>query len=111
MEIVTCNGWASVICGLLFAASRVEWSQAVIPRVYTMNSFFVIIVTFLFLLWRVGQIDLTVPVFAFGLSLTNHRTMMWLAPAIAVFVLWHERTAILKPSRLLCLGLAFALQP
>ncbi len=109
IQFLTSSRWAAVLCALLLAASRVEWSQAVIPRVYTMNSLFVIAVAFLFILWRVGKVDLTAPVFAFGLGLTNHRTMMWLAPAIAVFVLWHERTAIFKPRRLLSLALAFVL--
>lgn len=106
---LTGNGWAGAICSILFAASRVEWSQAVIPRVYTMNSFFVVLVTFLFFLWRVGRIDLTVPVFAFGLALTNHRTIMWMAPAIAVFVLWHERAKLFRPRRLISLIGAFLL--
>jgi len=106
---LTSNRWAGIICALLFAASRVEWSQAVIPRVYTMNSFFVVLVTFLFFVWRAGKIDLTVPVFAFGLALTNHRTIIWMAPAIAIFVLWREREKILAPRRLLSLILAFVL--
>ncbi len=106
---LTRNRWAASVAALLFAASRVEWSQAVIPRVYTMNSFFVVVVTLLFFLWRMGKVDLTVPIFAFGLSLTNHRTMMWFAPAIAVFVLWHERAALFRPRRLFTLAVAFVL--
>jgi hypothetical protein len=101
--------WIAMICAFLFAVSRVEWSQAIIPRVYTLNAFFVIVVTFLFFLWRAGKVDLIVPVFAFGLSLTNHRTMIWFAPAIALFVLWHERGALFQPRRVLPLAAAFAL--
>ena len=103
------NRWIALLCALLLAASRVEWSQAVIPRPYTLNSFFVIIVTALFFLWRAGKVDLTVPVFVFGLSLTNHRTMIWFAPAIALLVLWKERGALFQPRRLLSLIVAFAL--
>lgn len=106
---LTSNRWAGIICAILFATSRVEWSQAVIPRVYTMNSFFVVLVTFLFFLWRAGRVDLTVPVFAFGLALTNHRTIMWMGPAIAVLVLWHERAKIFQPRRLFPLIIAFIL--
>jgi hypothetical protein len=109
IRFLTANSWAAVCCAILLAASRVEWSQAVIPRVYTLNSLLVILVTFLFFLWRVGKVDLAVPSFAYGLSLTNHRTMMWLAPAIALFVLWHERGKIFQPRRLLTLAAAFAL--
>lgn len=129
IQFLTRNRWAAVICALLLAVSRVEWSQAVIPRVYTLNSLFVIVVTFLFFLWRVGNdassrdafksspneihrrddaspVDLTVPVFAFGLSLTNHRTMMWFAPAITFYVL---RFISFQPRRLLSLAVAFIL--
>ncbi len=132
IRFLTRNSWAALFSSLLLLASRVEWSQAIIPRPYTMNSFFVIVVPLLFFLWRIGKIDLTVPVFAFGLSLTNHRTIMWFGPAIAVFVLWadYERTlagarptgsllsivrqwlarsALFKPRRLIALVAAFVL--
>ncbi len=105
---LTGQRWSAVLAALLLLVSRVEWSQSIIPRPYTLNSFFVIVVTFLFFLWRVGRVDLTVPVFAFGLSLTNHRTMLWFAPAIAVWVLWRERGALFRPRRLFSLVLAFA---
>ena len=95
------NRWVAIITAALFAVSRIEWSQAIIPRVYTLNAFFVILFTFLFFLWRIGKIDLVIPAFVFGLSLTNHRTMIWFAPAIAVLVLWHERLAIIEPRRLI----------
>ncbi|MBI3740834.1 MAG: DUF2723 domain-containing protein, partial [Chloroflexi bacterium] len=95
------------LAAILFAVSRVEWSQAVIPRVYTLHAFFVVAVTALLFLWRAGRVDLRVPIFVFGLSLTNHRTMIWFAPALAIFIWQHERAALLKPQRLAQLALAF----
>lgn len=109
MRWLVSNRWIALMCALLLAVSRVEWSQAVIPRPYTLNAFFVIVVTWLFFLWRVGKVDLSVPIFCFGLSLTNHRTMIWFAPAIAFLILWKEHTAILQPRRLFALVVAFAL--
>jgi hypothetical protein len=129
---LTHNRWAAVICALLLTASRVEWSQAIIPRPYTLNSLFVVLVVFSIFLWRIGKMDLTVPAFVVGLSLTNHRTMMWFAPAIAVLVLaadyqavfgqakprgnlwailrqWLSQSPLLKPRRLLSLVVAFVL--
>jgi hypothetical protein len=103
------NRWVALVSALLLAVSRVEWSQAVIPRPYTLNSFFVIVVTALFFLWRAGKVDLIVPVFVFGLSLTNHRTMIWFAPAIALWVVWKERGALFQPRRMLSLIVAFVL--
>ncbi len=99
--------WVALVCALWLAVSRVEWSQAVIPRPYTLNSFLVIVVTALFFLWRAGKVDLIVPVFVFGLSLTNHRTMIWFAPAIALWVVWKERGALFQPRRVLSLIVAF----
>jgi hypothetical protein len=103
------NRWVALVSALLLAVSRVEWSQAVIPRPYTLNSFLVIVVTALFFLWRAGKVDLIVPVFVFGLSLTNHRTMIWFAPAIALWVVWKERGALFQPRRMLSLIVAFVL--
>ncbi len=109
LGFLTGNRWVALICAILFAVSRVEWSQSIIPRPYTLNSLLVVLVTFFFFLWRIGKVDLTVPIFVLGLSLTNHRTMIWFAPAIACFVLWHERSTLFKPRRLLPLVIAFAL--
>lgn len=101
------NRWVALVCTGWLVVSRVEWSQAIIPRPYTMNALFIVLVTFSFFLWRAGKIDLSVPVFLFGSSLTNHRTMIWFAPAIAFIVLWKERAAIFQPRRLLTLVTAF----
>jgi len=108
LKFLTGNYWVALLCAALFAVSRVEWSQAIIPRPYTLNSLFVVLVVFSFFLWRIGHVDLTLPIFVFGLSLTNHRTMIWFAPAIAFLVLWKERGALFQPRRLLKLIAAFA---
>ncbi len=130
VQFLTQNRWVAVLSALLLTASRVEWSQAIIPRPYTLNSLFVILIPLFFFLWRIGKVDLTVPVFVFGLSLTNHRTIMWFGPAIAVFVLiadyqitfadqkptgnlvailraWLARSTLFKPRRILALVVAF----
>lgn len=132
IRFLTRNTWAALLTALLFLGSRVEWSQSVIPRPYTLNSLFVVAIVLLFFLWRVGKVDLTVPVFVFGLSLTNHRTIMWFGPAIALFVLiadyedtfrgltrpgnlaatlrkWIARSTLFKPRRILALVAAFVL--
>ncbi len=109
LRFLTGNLWVALVCALLLTVSRVEWSQSIIPRPYTLNSLFVVLVVFAFFLWRAGKIDLTIPFFVLGLSLTNHRTMIWFAPAIAIFVLWRERGRLFQPRRLLSLVLAFAL--
>ena len=91
----------SVLTAVLFGVSRVEWSQALIPDVYTLNSFFIVLIVWLAVLWRTGRISLLWLAFAYGLSLTHHRTMIWFAPALVFFVLFGEGRALFQPKRLL----------
>lgn len=109
MRTVVTSRPASILTAALFAVSRVEWSQSVIPRVYTLNSFFVVLVILLAILWRSGRISILWVAFAFGLSLTNHRTMIWFAPGLALFMLLGEGSAIFRPKRFLSLLGAFLL--
>lgn len=94
----------SFFTSVLFGVSRVQWSQAVIPDVYTLNSFFIVLVLWLAILWRMGRVPLWWLALAFGFSLTHHRTMVWLAPALLIFVLWSDaatRRRIFQPRELL----------
>ncbi len=91
----------SLFASALFGVSRVFWSQAVIPDVYTLNSFFIVLVLWLAILWRMGRVPLWYVALAFGFSLTHHRTMIWIAPALAVFVLWSSARILLQPREML----------
>jgi Protein O-mannosyl-transferase TMEM260-like len=107
MRVLVDSRPAAFFTAILFAVSRVEWSQSVIPRVYTLNSFFVVLIALLALLWRSGRVPLHWVVFAFGLSLTNHRTMIWFAPGLAVFILLVEGRDVFRPKRFSSLLAAF----
>ncbi len=87
----------ALLVAMLFGLSRVQWSQAVIPDVYTLNSFFIVLVLWFALLWRAGRIPLWWLAFAYGLSLTHHRTMLWFAPALAIFVVWGAGKQLFQP--------------
>lgn len=91
----------ALLTAVLFGLSRVQWSQAVIPDVYTLNSFFIVLVLWFAILWRDGRVPLWWVALAYGLSLTHHRTMLWIAPALAIFVLWGAGRALFKPRVLL----------
>lgn len=91
----------SLFASALFGVSRVQWSQAVIPDVYTFNSFFIVLVIWLAILWRMGRVPLWWVALAYGLSLTHHRTMIMLAPALGLFVLWGGGRKIFEPRSLL----------
>lgn len=91
----------ALLTAILFGVSRVQWSQSVIPDVYTLNSFFIVLVLWLAILWRIGRVPLWWVALAYGLSLTHHRTMIWLAPALGIFALLGDRRALFQPRELL----------
>src|SRR5512140_1364706 len=66
---------AALFTAVFFGVSRVEWSQALIPDVYTLNSFFIVLVMLVAVLYRTRRLSPAWLAFAFGLSLTHHRTM------------------------------------
>jgi len=87
------------IGALALAVSPVFWSQATVAEVYTLNAAFV--AGILWLLVRrerrgtdrpllAAEARLTSLAFLFGLSLTHHRTMLLLLPAIGLY-LWRQR--------------------
>jgi len=86
----------AVLGALVFALSPVFWSQAVMAEVYTLNSMFVALTLFLLLRWKEAVEEgkgasLRPLALIYGLSLTHHRTMVLLAPAMAAFILWVDR--------------------
>ncbi len=87
---------AALVGALVLALSPVFWSQAIIAEVYTLNSMFVALTLFLLLRWKDAveeskEADLRPVALVYGFSLTHHRTMLLLAPAMAVFILWVDR--------------------
>jgi hypothetical protein len=102
VRVLTDNSLSALFASLAMAVSPVFWSQAVIAEVYSLNAFFTALVIYLLLRWEadrrqrpaaVGQVprpalpnNLLLAAFAYGLSLTHHRLMLLLAPAMALFV-------------------------
>ncbi|MDD5290386.1 MAG: DUF2723 domain-containing protein, partial [Patescibacteria group bacterium] len=99
---------------LVFAFTQIFWSQSVVAEVYTLNTFFVVMIVWLLLVWaekiqeykkikkqekretetqrmknRADKILLLI-IFLYSLSLTNHEMMLLLAPVFLVFVMWHD---------------------
>jgi hypothetical protein len=90
------------------AVSPVFWSQATVAEVYTLNSAFVALL--LALLLSASQLtDLYLVAAVYGLSLTHHRTMALLAPAMLAYPAALKKvqlTTLKKPSVVLRLLLA-----
>ncbi|MCX6031428.1 MAG: DUF2723 domain-containing protein [Chloroflexi bacterium] len=87
------GGWGvrslAIFAALTFAVTPTFWSQAVIAEVYTLHAAFVAAVLLGLVSWAASRNPRTLYVTAaiYGLSLAHHRTMLLLAPAIAVY-LW-----------------------
>ncbi len=83
-------GFAGVSSGLLFAFTQCMWSQSVIAEVYSMNIMFQSFVLLLLYQWM-RQPEKMKPLYAlaflFGLGCTNHQTLMFMGPAMALAIL------------------------
>ena len=100
VRVLTDNSLSAFFASLAMAVSPVFWSQAVIAEVYSLNAFFTALVVYLLLGWEADRRQrpaastssataphhLLLAAFAYGLSLTHHRLMLLLAPAMALFV-------------------------
>ena len=84
--------WGPGVAGALaLAFGELWWSQAVRGDKYTLNGLFLALVLLLFLRWRaeprLGRLAMLA--FVYGLSLTHHRAMLLVAPALALGVVVH----------------------
>jgi hypothetical protein len=123
VRVLTDNSLSAFFASLAMAVSPVFWSQAVIAEVYSLNAFFTALVVCLLLRWEADRRQrpaastssataphhLLLAAFVYGLSLTHHRLMLLLAPAMALFVWWTDRrifTDLRLVARLILLFLA-----
>ncbi|NJN93791.1 MAG: DUF2723 domain-containing protein [Anaerolineales bacterium] len=103
---------AAAVSAASFAASHTFWSQAVMAEVYALHALFVAAILWLALRYRfterssaasdskdipprfAGRNDMAGKLLALtiGLSLTHHRTVVLLLPALALFLMTADRT-------------------
>lgn len=98
---------AGVTAGLLLAFSPVLWSQAVIIEVYALNVFFMITLLLMIYRWmsRPGEDwALYTIAYLFGLGLTNHHTLFFLAPALLLAAAFRDGPLFRDGVALLALG-------
>ena len=97
---------------LSLAFSNTLWTQAVRPEKYTLNAFFVALI--LYIAFGTTDPEARCPhphlhwlAWVYGLSLGHHRTMLMLAPALGVYVLWRDPDLLKRPREWLsALGIA-----
>jgi hypothetical protein len=98
---------SALVATATFASSQTFWSQAIIAEVYSLNAFFVVLIFYLLVRreaakgeeetagkTRQSATRLLLVTFIYSLSLTHHRTMLLLAPAMAVFLWLTDRRII-----------------
>ena len=85
--------------GLFAAYSRSMWDQATIAEAYALNAMFAVLVTYLLLEYRKDRSpkSLVIAAGAFGLSLTNHVSMVLYIPAFA-YLVWEGDGGTIKKS-------------
>jgi len=103
---------AAFVGALALAFSRIFWSQSVTAKFYTLNTFLLFSIILLLLLWSDTKKSafLYAASGVFGLSLSNHYSLMLLvSPAIGIYVLL-VRPTVLRNLRLVlgCAGLVLA---
>ena len=97
----------AALSALLFAFSHTLWTQATHPEKYTLNALFVALV--LYLVFGHPRLQLRWLALVYGLSLTHHRTMLMLAPALALYLLWRDPGLLRRPREWMpALGIALA---
>lgn len=104
---LTKNDLLAMAASLFLAFSDIFWSQSIRAEVYTLNSFFLVLIVLLLLCWH--QENPRTPIaapkhkylyltaLAYGLSLTDHHLMVLALPPIVLFVLIKNWRIITKP--------------
>jgi len=107
---MTRNRVGGVVAALAFSFSYTFWYQTVIPETYGLNSFFIALIILLLLRWeklfyegrqREAINTLCIAAFVFGLSLTNHFSVIFLLPAFLFFIADTDWKSALTPKSFL----------
>ncbi|MFN0074355.1 MAG: DUF2723 domain-containing protein [Chloroflexota bacterium] len=109
-RVLSGSALAGVIGALFLALSPIYWSQATASDKYTLNALFLALVILAALHWshrpNIGRLSLLA--LLYGLSLTNHRSMLLAGPGLLFFVGAHGVRPVLRWSSLLPIVLLLA---
>lgn len=95
---------SSVITTSIFAFGKIFWSQATEAEVYTLNSFFIVLILYLSILWdeKKNERFLSLSTFFFILSLSNHITVLLLLPSLLIFIILTDPRAFTGKRIIFC---------
>lgn len=105
--------WIAWVASAFLAFSIYFWQMSLVAEVYTLHTFFLAVELFLVFRWRrTGKVSLLVVfAWAYGLSLTNHTTGLFFAPAFVWLVVsspkwnWKPARFWIAAIALFCAGL------
>ena len=100
---------SAAIAALALAVDPIFWQWSLEAEVFPLNNLLAAILILLVVIWNEQPVRSGVLIAAFfvaGLALTNHQTIIFLAPAFC-FVLWQQRAVLFANPRTLLFG-AFA---
>ncbi len=86
----------ALAAGATLAFISTFWSNAIWAEPHSLNVFLTGVIVYLLLLWRRRENSryLYIASLVFGLSLGNHRLILFMLPAMALFVLFEKKTTL-----------------
>ena len=92
---------ASLATTALYATNEAVWRQSGVASANPLNLLLIGLVLYCLVLWSERRIPLSVAAFVFGLGLAHHRSILFLAPAIVIFVLLVDPRILRQPRQIL----------
>ena len=99
---------AAAVAALLLAVNPTFWEWSLAAEVFPLNNLFAAVLIFLLVAWHEHPKRSALLIAAFfvaGLALTNHQTIVLLAPTFC-FALWQRRSVLFARPFLLLIGIA-----
>ncbi len=111
------NHIPAISASLCFAFSKSLWSYALVAEVYTLKAFFLALLILVLLKWKEAcslrpaacSRYLYLSALVYGLSFTNHITMVLFFPAFLYFILITDWRTVLNPKNIVLVVLTFTL--
>ncbi len=111
LRLLSLNIFSSFVVTSIFAFGKIFWSQATEAEVYTLNSFFISLIIYLLILWKIkgDERAFSLSFFLTIFSLSNHITILLLFPPILIFTLLLSPKSLFKKRTIYFLALSLLL--
>ena len=96
-RLLTKRDLAATAAAAIFATNAAVWRQAGIASFGPLNLLLLAALVYALWLWRMRRAPITIAAGVLGLGLAHHRTILFLTPAIAIFVLLSDPGIVRRP--------------